>query len=104
MEISMTKKITDLENYYQVYLKQTITVFFLLILMVFQQAFAEESGKMSFDLNAARQYARQHNYDVWNSELAINAASQQIKEIAAGGFPQISGSAEYQNFLDIPTS
>jgi outer membrane protein TolC len=81
-------------------------IFLLLILaplLVSSQALAEVEGKMSFDLNAARQYARQHNYDIQNSELAINTAKKQIKEIAAGGFPQISGSAQYQDFLDIPT-
>ncbi|MFZ0389036.1 MAG: TolC family protein [Calditrichia bacterium] len=75
----------------------------ILIVLNLAQAQTEETGKLAFDLNAARQYARQHNYDVRNSELAIKTARKQINEIAAGGFPQVSGSVEYQNFLDIPT-
>jgi outer membrane protein len=85
------------------YVKRILLLLILAPLLVSSQALAEVEGKMSFDLNAARQYARQHNYDIQNSDLAINAAKKQIKEIAAGGFPQISGSAQYQDFLDIPT-
>ncbi|MEJ2049304.1 MAG: TolC family protein [Calditrichota bacterium] len=85
------------------YVKRILLLLILAPLLVSSQALTEVEGKMSFDLNAARQYARQHNYDIQNSDLAINAAKKQIKEIAAGGFPQISGSAQYQDFLDIPT-
>ncbi|MEJ2637828.1 MAG: TolC family protein, partial [Calditrichia bacterium] len=99
----MIRTFAALGNHIQVYFRKTLPLLFPAVLLIFYQAQAEETGQLSFDLNAARQYARQHSYDVQNSELAISAARKQIKEIAAGGFPQISGSAEYQDFLDIPT-
>lgn len=99
----MIRKLTSSGNHTQVYLKKIIQLLFPTIMLLFCQVWAEEMGEFSFDLNAARQYAQRHSYDVQNSELAINAAKKQINEIAAGGFPQISGSVEYRDFIDIPT-
>jgi outer membrane protein len=66
--------------------------------------YAQESEKNLFDLNAARQYAINHNYDVQNSRLDIAAARKQLKEVVAGGLPQVSGSVNFNDYLDIPTS
>lgn len=65
---------------------------------------AQESDKIVIDLKAARQYAIQHNYDAQNSRLDIEAAKKQLREVTAGGLPQVSGSVNFNDYLDIPTS
>ncbi len=68
-----------------------------------QMMFAQENIKFEFSLDSAIDYAMENNYDVLNTRLSIDAANEQIKEIITSGFPQISGSVEYNNFFEIPT-
>jgi outer membrane protein len=63
----------------------------------------ETDEAMNVDLKTALEYAIQHNYDVLNSQLDIQAAQKQLREVAAGGLPQINGSVDFNDFLDIPT-
>ena len=62
-----------------------------------------KSMAMEFTLKSAVKYAIENNYDALNSRLGIDAAHKQLNEIIASGFPQISGSVEYNNFFEIPT-
>ncbi len=57
----------------------------------------------SFSLADLKNYAVEHSYEVKNADLDIKKAKAQKWETTAIGLPQISGSAEYQNFPDIPT-
>ena len=57
----------------------------------------------AYSLTDIKNYAAEHNYEVKNAELDIKKAKAQKWETTAIGLPQISGSAEYQNFPDIPT-
>ncbi len=57
----------------------------------------------SFTLADIKDYAVKHSYDIQNADLDIRKAKAQKWETTAIGLPQISGSAEYQNFPDIPT-
>ena len=72
-------------------------------LLLSQMMFSQENKKLEFSLDSAIDYALENNYDVLNTRLSIDAANHQIKEIIASGFPQISGSVEYNNFFEIPT-
>ena len=64
---------------------------------------AQDQASKHFSLNSAQEYAIRHNYDVQNSNFDIKAAKNKLKEVMASGLPQINGSIDYSNFLDIPT-
>ncbi|MBD3289765.1 hypothetical protein GF337_13240 [candidate division KSB1 bacterium] len=88
-----------------------IKIFFIAAAIFFVQKiilpdlnYAQENKKLTFDLHTARQYAIQHSYDAQNSRLDIVAAKKKLREVTAGGLPQISGSVSFNDYLDIPTS
>lgn len=56
-----------------------------------------------FTLSDLKEYAVKNSYDVANAQIDIKKAKAQKWETTAMGLPQVSGSAEYQNFPDIPT-
>ncbi len=58
---------------------------------------------MYFSLDEARQYARDHNYDIINAMKDVEIARKKVSETTAVGLPQISGSVAYKDFIDIPT-
>lgn len=79
---------------------------FVLVLSVFSFTSivnAQDGKKNEFTLEEAIDYALDNNYDAVNSKLGIDAAKARLREIVASGFPQISGSVEYNNFFEIPT-
>ena len=79
-----------------------IAIIFIAITFSISLTAQDVSGK-KFSLISAQEYAIQHNYEVQNSNFDIKAAKNKLKEITASGLPQISGSIDYNNFLDIPT-
>ncbi len=54
-------------------------------------------------LEKLKEYAILHNYDIMNADLEIKKSKALKWETTAMGLPQVSASAEYQNFPDIPT-
>ncbi|MEA2043207.1 MAG: TolC family protein [Bacteroidota bacterium] len=56
-----------------------------------------------YSLQEIQNYAVKHNYEVQNTQLDIEVAKKQKWETTAIGLPRIEGSAEYQNFPEIPT-
>ncbi len=65
-------------------------------------AFAGEPAR--FSLNEARAYAMQHSYILRNAALDVQKAQKKVWETIASGLPQVSGSANYTNFLDLSVS
>lgn len=61
-------------------------------------------AQQSFTLEQAQQYALEHSRDVELSDLNIEKAKEVVKETIAIGLPQVNGSVEYNNFLDIPVT
>jgi outer membrane protein len=57
----------------------------------------------SMSLQQAQDYAVEHAYSVLNSQFDQESASRQVKETISIGLPQINGTIDYQNFIDIPT-
>ncbi|NNE54962.1 MAG: TolC family protein [Flavobacteriales bacterium] len=57
----------------------------------------------SFSLPEAQAHAIQHSYDVQNARFDAEKARRQVQETISIGLPQVSGSIDYQNFIDIPT-
>ena len=52
----------------------------------------------------AYDYALKNNTNIQNSRIDVDIAKKKIWETTAIGLPQINGSIEYQNFLDVPTT
>lgn len=62
------------------------------------------NGQESFDLASAVQYGLEHNATTKIDQLELVKANAQIREYISIGLPKISGSANLQHFIDIPTS
>lgn len=61
-------------------------------------------GQSSFSLEEAMAYGVKNHSDIKNANLEMESALQKIKETRAIGLPQINGEAQFQNFIDIPTT
>jgi len=57
----------------------------------------------NFTIQDCVSYAYQHQHDVSNAALDVKSADYHIKEIVGQGLPQISGSAEFQDYIQSPT-
>ncbi len=64
---------------------------------------AKAQGPMSLSLQQALDLAAKQSYSVQASVMEADKTYHRSKEIAAIGLPQISGSAQLQNFIDVPT-
>ncbi|RMG86893.1 MAG: TolC family protein, partial [Bacteroidetes bacterium] len=62
------------------------------------------SAQENFTLEAAIQYALEHNANIRTGQLDIADADQQIVENTATGLPRISAGLNYQNNIKLPTS
>ncbi|MPL94178.1 hypothetical protein SDC9_40328 [bioreactor metagenome] len=80
-------------------MKITLTI---LTLITFLGLRAQESTNLT--LAQAWQYALQNSPTLINAQADVEIARKKIMETTAIGLPQINGSVEYQNFLDIPTT
>jgi len=65
--------------------------------------FQKEAKIRLFSLEAAREFAIQHNYDAVKSRLDVESARKKLRETVAGGLPQISSSLNYMNNLELAT-
>ncbi len=81
------------------------TNLFLLIaaLMVFGTVQAQEEPK-SFSLSEAIQFAIGNSYVLSNTKQDITIAQKKVWETISTGLPQVSGSANYNMFLNLPVS
>lgn len=67
-------------------------------------AWSQEAAPTPMSLAAAKEYAVQHAFQVKNTDFSAQVAKLQTQELIAIGLPQVSGSLQYQNFIDRPTS
>lgn len=65
---------------------------------------SQQEGGQVYSLEQAQNYAVKNNLSVQNASRDVEIARQKIWETTAIGLPQINGSVQYQNFLDIPTT
>ncbi len=63
---------------------------------------ARAQNPQSFTLEQAQAYAVEHAFDVLNARYEAEVASREVKETTAQGLPQINGTIEYNNYIDIP--
>jgi outer membrane protein len=58
----------------------------------------------NFSIADCLNYAFEHKDSVLNANLDVKSADYRVKEIIGQGFPQISGTASFQDYLKIPTT
>ena len=65
--------------------------------------YAQQTSQLTFSLQQAQEYAVKNSYAVKNALADREIARKTIWETTAIGLPQISGTVNYQNMLDVPT-
>ena len=74
------------------------------ILVVLLLLSGSVSAQNRFSLEEAQAYGLEHNTEVKNARLDVQIAKKQVMETTAIGLPHISAEAQWQNFLEIPTT
>jgi len=78
---------------------------YLLILLISISSIAQDAPQnYSFSMEEAIQFGLENNYSSVNAQKDIEIALKQKWEIIAQGLPQISASADYQNYLKQPVT
>ena len=63
-----------------------------------------QEDSLSFSLSEAQQFAMENSYVLHNTSQDINIAEKKVWETITMGLPQISGTANYNMFLNLPVS
>lgn len=66
-------------------------------------AYSQSNEAATVTVSQAIEYAIKNNVNVTNAELDIQISQARINELIGVGLPQVNGSADINNFLDIPT-
>lgn len=82
----------------------TLSVLLLLLAVVGIGKVNGQTATHTFSLDEARAYAVEHSYSTRKAVLDQEMAEKKMKETTAIGLPQIGASADFKNFLEIPTS
>jgi outer membrane protein len=69
-----------------------------------QQVTTTAKPPSNFSLQDCINYAYEHQDTVLNANLDIKSAEYKVKETTGIGLPQISGSANFQDYVKIPTT
>lgn len=86
-------------------MKIKIKPYLLLLAIVVPLLAAKAQDKpMEFSLYEATQYAMKNSYVLQNTEKDIMLAQQKVWETITTGLPQVSGTANYNMFLNLPVS
>lgn len=72
---------------------------YLLFLLLFLPVWA---GAQSFTMEEAVQYALENAFEVRDKQLEVTRADRDIDEFLSTGLPQVSGSVDYNYYIDIP--
>src|SRR3569833_2744771 len=90
---------------------QYIMKHLLLIMLLFAglDSFAQQAAQPSpkvynYSLQDCIKYAYEHQDTVLNAQLDTRSAEYKVKETTGQGLPQISGSANIQDYVKIPTT
>jgi outer membrane protein len=81
-----------------------LSALWLVALSLASTAQQADPEKLSFGLKEAQDYAVKNNPSVKGVRYDADAAALQTKQLIGIGLPQLNGSVEYQNFLNLPTS
>jgi outer membrane protein TolC len=80
------------------------TILVVALMLCTQPVWAQDGEKMSMSLPEAQEYAIKNSFLSKSARIDIAQADQQVWEQAAKGLPQVSGSFNYTDFIDLPTS
>ncbi|MBL7895700.1 MAG: TolC family protein [Bacteroidia bacterium] len=80
-------------------LKTTVVVIVMAL-----NAHSQTTQPADFSLQTAIDYAIKHNANYLNAELDVKMNEYKRKEITGIGLPQISGSIDYKDYFELPTS
>ena len=83
-------------------IKQIILFLFLLVVGLSLKAQEEENTR--FSLDQATQYAMENSYVLFNTKQDVTIAQKQVWETITTGLPQVSGTANYSMYLNLPVS
>jgi len=75
---------------------------YTLILIIISTGFMSAQDQSAFGLNDAVKFALQNNANIKKAENNVLSAKKKVWETTSMGFPQIDGTASYQNFIKQP--
>jgi len=75
---------------------------YTLILIIIGTGFISAQDQAAFGLNDAVKFALQNNANIKKAENNVLSAKKKVWETTSMGFPQIDGTASYQNFIKQP--
>lgn len=86
-------------------MKKTIKIY-MLIMAVFLSAMGlkAQQSQSVFSLEEAQQFAMENSYVLHNTRQDISISQKKVWETITIGLPQVSGSANYNAFLNLPVS
>ena len=76
----------------------------LAIVLMANAAFTQADSINGFTLKAAQQYAMENSYVLQNSKYDVTIAQKEVWKAISTGLPQVSGTANYNLFLNLPVS
>lgn len=76
----------------------------LLYFAVFSLPFSEFGQGNSFSLQQALEYAYSHNANQLNAELDAQGQKYFRRQVLGAGLPQINGSLDFKDYVELPTS
>ncbi len=80
----------------------TISLLIALAINSFAQQTSPDTVNHNFSIADCVNYAYAHQHDVKNANLDVTSAGYHVKEIIGQGYPQLSGSASFQDYLKTP--
>ncbi len=85
--------------------KTTKTIIILLLSMLVLPAVTwSQNEESAFSLGEAQEFAMKNSYILKNSNMDITKAQKKVWETISIGLPQVSGTANYNKFLNLPVS
>ena len=75
---------------------------YTLIVIIIGTGFISAQDQAAFGLNDAVKFALQNNANIKKAENNVLSAKKKVWETTSMGFPQIDGTASYQNFIEQP--
>src|SRR6185437_13209686 len=87
-------------------MKRTSLLVPLLLAMAFSgfaQQQPHDSTTYNFTVSDCVNYAYTHQHDVINASLDVKSAEYHVKETIGQGYPQLSGTANFQDYLKTPS-
>jgi len=83
-------------------MKTSVRQKLLILFMLISAGSVSAQDTLRFSLPEAVAYAMQNSYVIRNSSLDVDAAKKKVWETIATGLPQVSGTANYSDNLNLP--